>query len=102
MSDVIIDVHIHPIGSGEIGVSRYVAASVAALKTQFPSLTFQVNPMSTTIQGQLNLALEAVKAMHEAQFYAGAVRVSTSIRIDERRDGKAVNLADRVAAAQGH
>jgi uncharacterized protein (TIGR00106 family) len=94
MPDAIVDVHIHPIGAPEVGVSRYVAESVRVLKTQFPSLRFQVNPMSTTIVGDLELILQAVRAMHEAQFHAGALRVSTSIRIDERRDAAALNITD--------
>ena len=98
-NQAVVDVHIHPIGHGEISVSRFVAESVAALKTNYPQLQFQVNPMSTTIVGELDIILHAVQSMHEAQFSAGAIRVSTSIRIDDRRDGKQIDLSERVSKA---
>ena len=96
MSDVVVDVHIHPIGYPETSVSRFVAASVRVLKTNYPALQFQVNPMSTTIVGPLEVVLKAVAEMHQAQFSEGAVRVSTSLRIDDRRDVPTPVLAERV------
>lgn len=101
MSTAIVDVHIHPIGGDSPSVSRYVAESVRTLKLNFPSLQFQVNPMSTTMTGDLDLILKAVQQMHEAQFSAGALRVSTSLRIDERRDiTETVDLSHRVGKVQ--
>lgn len=93
--DVIVDVHIHPIGSPTVSVGDYVRASIRRLKQNYPSLQFQVNPMSTSIVGELDLVLRAVREMHEAQLEAGAVRVSTSLRIDDRRDG--VDLRNELA-----
>jgi uncharacterized protein (TIGR00106 family) len=45
--------------------------------------------MSTIIEGELDRVLEAVKKMHEVPFARGAMRVSTQISIDDRRDRKA-------------
>ncbi len=42
--------------------------------------------MSTCIEGDLDVILEAVRQMHEVPFENGAQRVSTSIKIDDRRD----------------
>ena len=96
-TQVIVDVHIHPIGEGGVSVSRFVAASICVLKQSYPQLQFHINPMSTTILGDLDTVLLAVKDMHEAQFQAGAVRVSTSLRIDDRRDDKPIDLSERTA-----
>ena len=42
--------------------------------------------MSTTLDGENDRVLELIRRMHEAPFTQGAYRVSTSIRIDDRRD----------------
>jgi uncharacterized protein (TIGR00106 family) len=42
--------------------------------------------MGTIIEGDLDEILAVVRRMHEHPFAQGALRVSTSIRIDDRRD----------------
>jgi uncharacterized protein (TIGR00106 family) len=42
--------------------------------------------MGTIIEGDLDAILAVVREMHEAPFGEGAVRVSTLIKIDDRRD----------------
>lgn len=42
--------------------------------------------MGTVLEGERNEVIEAVEAMNEAIFAAGALRVGTALKIDERRD----------------
>jgi uncharacterized protein (TIGR00106 family) len=42
--------------------------------------------MSTIIEGELDVLLDVIRRMHEVPFENGAMRVSTSITIDDRRD----------------
>ncbi len=99
MPNVTADISVIPIGTGSIGISDYIAASQSALQ-RYPNLVVQLNPMSTTLQGELDEILRALHELHEAPFYRGALRVSTSIRIDDRRDGKQQSLTERVEAVE--
>jgi uncharacterized protein (TIGR00106 family) len=42
--------------------------------------------MGTIIEGDLDAILPVVRRMHEAPFAEGALRVSTLIKVDDRRD----------------
>lgn len=85
MPVVSADVSIVPIGTGNTSISDYVAASENLLKA-FPDVRYRLSPMSTSLEGELDRILELVRRMHEAPFAEGAYRVSTSLRIDDRRD----------------
>lgn len=85
MPTVCADVTIVPIGTGNTSISSYVAACERLVK-EFPDINFRINPMSTTLEGEIDRVLELIRRMHEAPFTQGAYRVSTSIRIDDRRD----------------
>jgi uncharacterized protein (TIGR00106 family) len=50
-------------------------------------LKFEVGAMGTTVEGELDQVLEAVKNAHRAVLAAGAGRVITSIKIDDRESG---------------
>lgn len=81
----IVQVTIVPIGSETPSVSKYVASCHKVLDN-YPELKYQLTPMSTCIEGDLDLILKAVREMHEVPYGEGAKRVSTSIKIDDRRD----------------
>ena len=55
--------------------------------------------MSTILEGEMDDVLAAVKAMHEAPFRMGALRVSTTLRIDDRRD-KQITMEGKLAAVR--
>jgi uncharacterized protein (TIGR00106 family) len=82
----IVEVTIVPLGTGSPSVSRYVAEVHKVLEQASEPVKFQLTPMSTIIEGDLDDLLAVVRRMHEVPFAKGAQRVSTSIRIDERRD----------------
>lgn len=47
-------------------------------------LSYEVGAMGTTIEGELDQLLEVVSKAHQAVRAAGAGRVITSVRIDDR------------------
>ncbi len=49
-------------------------------------ITWQLTPMGTILEGELDQVLKAARRMHEQPFTAGIQRVVTTIRIDDRRD----------------
>jgi uncharacterized protein (TIGR00106 family) len=55
--------------------------------------------MGTIIEGELNDILRVIRQMHEAPFAAGAARVSTLIKIDDRRD-KAHSMIGKVRSVR--
>jgi uncharacterized protein (TIGR00106 family) len=60
---------------------------------------FELGPMFTTLEGDLEEILALVRRMQEAVFAAGAERVSTVLKIDDRRD-RAASMADKVRAVE--
>jgi uncharacterized protein (TIGR00106 family) len=82
----IVQVTIVPLGTGTPSVSDYVAAVHQVLEQSGEKIKFQLTPMSTIIEGELDDLLAVVRRMHEVPFANGAMRVSTSITIDDRRD----------------
>lgn len=82
----VAEVSIVPIGTGSTSVSKYVADCIKVLEAS--GITYELHGMGTNIQGDLKDLLEVILKMHEEPFKAGALRVVTSIKIDDRRDKK--------------
>lgn len=93
----IVEVTIAPMGVGA-SISRYVAACHKVLE-QATDLKHQLTPMSTIIEGDLDRILEVIRQMHEVPFAEGAQRVSTLLRIDDRRD-KELTMAGKIQAVR--
>ncbi|QIA26536.1 MTH1187 family thiamine-binding protein [Thermaerobacter sp. PB12/4term] len=93
----IVAVSIAPVGEG-VSVSPWVARALEVLAGQ-DRVRYQVGPMFTTLEGDLDEILRLIRAMHEAMFEGGARRVSTVIKIDDRRD-RAQTMEDKVAAVE--
>lgn len=81
----IAEVTIFPVGTGTTSLSRYVAEAVKVLQNE-KEVSSTPTAMGTIIEGDLNRIWEVVKRMHEAVVDAGALRVETIVRIDDRRD----------------
>ncbi|NEU24703.1 MTH1187 family thiamine-binding protein [Paenibacillus ottowii] len=81
----IAEVTVIPIGTGSTSLSDYVAQMQKVLRIQ-KGITYELTSMSTIIEGSLDDVFTAIAALHEAPFLAGAKRVSTSVKIDDRRD----------------
>ena len=82
---VIAMIKVVPLGTVSPGLSRYVAACLDVVKDA-GDISYQITAMGTIIQGPLARILELARNMHEVPFTMGALRVSTTINIDDRRD----------------
>ena len=80
----VVFLSITPLGTGTPSVSKYVAGVERILRET--KLVHQLTAMGTIIEGDLDEILQVVRRMHEHPFNQGAVRVSTFIKIDDRRD----------------
>lgn len=85
MVKVIAEVTFSPLGTATPSLSRYVTASLAILKNH-PEVVYQLNPMGTVLEGERHDILNVVEEMNRAIFAAGALRVGTTLKIDERHD----------------
>jgi uncharacterized protein (TIGR00106 family) len=81
----LVEVSIIPLGTENPSVSRYVAQAVRVLQGE-EDIKYELTAMGTVIEGDLGRLLSLVGKMHEAVFDAGAMRVVTTVKIDERRD----------------
>ncbi|SHK33316.1 MTH1187 family thiamine-binding protein [Paramaledivibacter caminithermalis] len=81
----IVEFTIVPLGTKDTSLSKYVADCHKVLEGE-ENVKYQLTPMGTIIQGDLDLILDIIRRMHEIPFKNGALRVSTSIKIDDRRD----------------
>jgi len=89
----IVAVSISPTGAGTPGtgdphgasVSRYVAEAIRVVREQ-DAVRYRLDPMFTTLEGDVDEVFALIRRMQEAVFAAGAVRVGTVIKMDDRRD----------------
>jgi len=96
VKEVIVELSIVPLGTASTSLSPYVSACLERLK-EAKDVSYQLNAMGTIIQGPLKRVLELAQRMHEVPFTMGAKRVSTTIRIDDRRD-KPATIESKVKA----
>ena len=81
----LVEVSIIPLGTGTPSVSQYIAQAVKVLEGE-EDIKYELTAMGTIIEGDLERLLALVRKMHETAFDAGAMRVVTIVKIDERRD----------------
>lgn len=84
----IAELTVVPLGTKETTLSKYVAGCHEILKAQ-DKVKYQLTPMGTILEGDLNNIFELTQKMHEVPFENGALRVTTTLKIDDRRDKKA-------------
>ncbi|RLI30212.1 MAG: thiamine-binding protein [Candidatus Hecatellales archaeon] len=91
---VVVELSVVPLGSG-VSVSRLVAEAVKALEEM--GLKYQVTPMCTVFEASsVEEAFKAASGAHEAVFKAGALRVLTTVKVDERRDRPRARMEEKV------
>lgn len=81
----ILEITVIPIGTDSTSVSSFVAECHKVLKEE-NEIKYQLTPMGTVIEGQLETLFEVAKKLHEVPFQKGVQRVATMIKIDDRRD----------------
>jgi len=93
----IVAVSIAPTGAGT-SVGAYVAKALQVLEQQ-DTVKFELGPMFTTLEGDLDAIFQLVREMQEAVFAMGADRVGTVLKIDDRRD-KDATMQEKLDSAR--
>jgi len=93
-----LEISIVPVGTSTTSLSSYIAACQRILAS-VPGIVYELGPMGTSIEGNMPALLDIVGRLHESPFQAGASRVYTVIKIDDRRD-KPSSLASKIASVK--
>lgn len=99
MPKVIAEIATDPIGTHSPNESDYIVAAELVLKQAIGNGTqiqYKINPMSTTLEGESHEVFSILEQMHAAPFHEGAMRVITTIRIDEQREHQEASMAHSV------
>ncbi len=89
----LMEISVVPIGEGT-SVSGYVAEAVRVLEGE-PDIEYELSSMGTIISGEVDRLLSIAQKMHDAVRKAGARRIYTTLKIDDRQD-KPVTLHSKV------
>lgn len=93
---VVAELSVVPLGTSSTELSTYVAEAVKTIK-QAKGVKWQLTPMGTIVEtDSLDKLLSLVKEAHESLFKIGAKRVSTLIKIDDRRDTHGERMKEKV------
>lgn len=82
----LVEVTVVPLGTASTSLSAYVVECEKELRRCGEGLKWQLTAMGTIIEGELDQIWPILRRLHETPFNSGAMRVSTAIRIDDRRD----------------
>ncbi len=90
------EVTVVPMGTGSPSLSKYVAEVLKLVKES--GIKYQLTPMGTILEGDLDEIFSLVRLMHEVPFSnEGIKRVVTTLKIDDRRD-KPLTMESKVKA----
>ena len=95
----VADITVVPLGTGSTSLSAFVVACQRELQEHGAGLEFELTAMGTIIEGDLDAILALARRLHEVPFRHGAARVTTTIRIDDRRD-KGGTIAAKVRSVK--
>ena len=96
----IVDVVVIPVGTDGPKYIAEIQIELEKFKKQ-GKIDYQLTPMNTLIEGDLEDLLNVVKVIHELPFNKGLDRVCTNIRIDDRRD-KQRKMNDKLTSVEKH
>jgi len=85
--NVVAEISVVPLGTGSASVSEYVVGCMDVLIGN-KSVKHRLTPMGTILEGPLDQVLKVTMAMHDVPFKKGALRVVTTLKIDDRCDRK--------------
>lgn len=83
MANVLAEFSIAPMVEGDM--KPFIDAALKELDDA--GVKYEVGPVGTTVEGEIDHVLLAIKNAHEAVLEQGADRVITDIRIDEKKGG---------------
>lgn len=87
MPEVVAEFSVTPMVEGS--VTPFIGAAIEEIENA--GLNYEVGAMGTTVEGDLDQVLAAIKRAHEAALNQGAERVVTEIRIDEKKGGISID-----------
>jgi len=93
----VVFVTIAPLGTASTSLSPYVAGVERILRNS--GLTHELTAMGSIIEGNIDEILPVLREMHEQPFGQAAKRVSTLIKIDDRRD-KAGSIQGKIRSVK--
>lgn len=96
----IMAISIAPSGSEGTSLSAMVSKAIEVLDKQ-DRVKWELGSMFTTVEGELDDLFDIAKQMHEALAEAGADRIGSVIKIDDRRD-KVAHMKDKTDAIKRH
>jgi uncharacterized protein (TIGR00106 family) len=95
---LIVELSIVPIGSGS-SVSRLVAEAIKEIERH--RVKYELTAMSTIYEAaSLAEAFKIARAAHEAVLRAGAVRLITTVKVDDRIDVNRKHMKEKVDAVR--
>ncbi len=80
----ILEISVTPTGKADPSLGDTVVEVLRVAERH--GVSYELNPMGTTMEGDLSTLLRIAHEMHEVCFVLGYPRVQTVIKIDERRD----------------
>lgn len=89
----VCEISVVPLGTASPSLSRYVAELEKVVSKS--GLIHELHAMGTNVEGSLEQILQLTRRLHEKLFELGAVRVVTTLKIDERKD-KELTLKGKV------
>ncbi|MEP0766858.1 MAG: MTH1187 family thiamine-binding protein [Fimbriimonadia bacterium] len=93
----LMEISVVPVGTASPSIGDYVAAAHrVAVQSGLP---YVLGEFGTVIEGEPAELLALAARIHAAPFEAGAKRVVTTIKLDQRMD-KEVHVGDKAAAVQ--
>jgi uncharacterized protein (TIGR00106 family) len=93
-----MDISVVPVGTGSASVSEYVAGAVKIAQSE-KGVTCRLCPMGTVLEGDTDTLLAVAGRMHRSALDAGALRVVTTIKLDERTD-KPLTMDGKIRAVE--
>ena len=92
---IIADITTYPVSEGT-SLSKYIKRAIEEIN-KYPDIRLIHHPMGTVIEADtLDQVFEVTRLAHEAIIRAGALRIITQVRIDDRRD-KPRKMEDKLA-----
>lgn len=96
MSHVIVEVSFIPLGAGT-SLSAHVAEALSLIRAS--GLPYEFHSMGTNIEGEWDEVMALIRRCQDRLFEMGAPRLSTSLKISERRD-KPYHMKQKIASVE--
>jgi uncharacterized protein (TIGR00106 family) len=93
---IIAEISFIPMGAG-VSLSAHIAEALKIIEAS--GLNHEFHSMGTNVEGEFDEVMALVKKCHARFFEMGVPRVSTSVKISERRD-KPYTMEGKIASVR--